>query len=168
MVGRVLVAAAVWNSWWRDALLSGPAHVVDIMVFTLLMFGTHGYTSPFFLSFVFILLAAAIRRGWRETAMTAAALIALYVTAGAIAGAGDEQFEWQRFIIRGGHLIILSAILIWFGVNQGVGDRALGGRVRCPTPRSTNRRCRWLSTAACSRSMPGRRCWCGTPTTATR
>ena len=124
-IGSILVAAAVWNSWWRDALLSGPAHIVDIMVFTLLMFGTQGYTSPFFLSFVFILLAAAIRRGWRETAMTAAALIALYVTAGATAGVGDEAFEWQRFIIRGGHLLILSAILIWFGVNQGVGAARL-------------------------------------------
>ncbi len=114
------VMALTWNNWWLDAKLAGVAHVVDIAVFTLLVFATDGYTSPFFVFFVFLVLSAAIRWGWRETAVTAAAVILLYFTAGLFAGdrpGGD--FDLQRFIIRSGNLVILSAILIWFGINHG-------------------------------------------------
>jgi hypothetical protein len=115
----IALAIVSWSSWWFDARLARHAHLVDIAVFTLVVFTTDGYTSPFFLFFVFILLASAIRWGWRETALTAIALIALYLLAGLIAAVGiDGDFEIQRFVIRSGHLIILSAILIWFGVNQ--------------------------------------------------
>jgi signal transduction histidine kinase len=112
------IAAMTWNSWWSDARLAGPAHILDVVIYTALVYSTEGYTSPFFLFFVFILLSAAIRWGWRETAVTAAALIMLYLIAG-LAASSPETFELQRFIIRSGHLIILSALLIWFGVHQG-------------------------------------------------
>ena len=122
LIAYVVVAAVLlvltWSNWWLDAKLAAPAHVVDICVFTLLVLTTEGYTSPFFVFFVFLILSAAIRWGWRETTMTAAAVILLYLVAGLIAGPSAD-FELQRFIVRSGHLFILSAILIWFGVNQG-------------------------------------------------
>ena len=113
------IGLATWDNWWLDAKLAAPAHVLDIVVFTLLMFGTDGYTSPYFLFFLFLILSAAIRWGWRETAATAISLTALYIAAGVIAGAAHDTFEVSRFIIRGGHLVVLSGILVWFGVNQG-------------------------------------------------
>lgn len=113
------IAAVTWNDWWRDARLAAPAHLLDIGMFTVLVFATEGYTSPFFLFFVFLLLSAAIRWGWRQTAITAGSVIILYLTAGLlVATSGADQFELQRFIIRSGHLVILSAILIWFGTDQ--------------------------------------------------
>ncbi len=63
-----VIALATWNNWWLDAKLAGPAHAVDIALFTVLVFVTEGYTSPFFVFFVFLLLSAAIRWGWKETA----------------------------------------------------------------------------------------------------
>lgn len=119
----VLVALAIaivtWNDWWLDARLAAPAHLLDVGMFTLLVFATEGYTSPFFLFFVFLLLSAAIRWSWRETALTAGSVIILYLTAGLlVAASAPGQFELQRFIIRSGHLVILSAILIWFGTSQ--------------------------------------------------
>ena len=88
-------------------------------VFTAIVFSTNGYTSPFFLFFILPLLSAAIRWGWRETALTATALVMLYLTAGLLVTA-NVKFELQRFIVRSGHLVILSALLIWFGVHQRI------------------------------------------------
>jgi signal transduction histidine kinase len=119
--GYMLFAAAMvaltWKSWWRDARLTGPAHAVDIVVFTALVFLTDGYTSPFFIFFVFLLLAAAIRWGWRETTLTALLLVVLYFSIGLLASE-ERGFDLYRFLIRTGHLVILSLILVWFGANQ--------------------------------------------------
>jgi signal transduction histidine kinase len=62
-------------------------------------------------------LSAAIRWGWRETALTATLLVLLYLSAGLLV-TGSETFELQRFVARSGHLVILSALLIWFGMHQ--------------------------------------------------
>jgi len=110
-------AAMTWRNWWLDARLAAPAHVLDMAVFTAIVFSTNGYTSPFFLFFILPLLSAAIRWSWRETMLTAIALVLLYLAAGLLV-AGSEAFELQRFIVRSGHLLILSAVLIWFGVHQ--------------------------------------------------
>ena len=113
----ILIAAATWRDWWLDARLAVPAHLTDMAVFTVIVFSANGTTSPFFLFFVLPLLSAAIRWSWRETAITATALILLFLIAGALI-AGDRSFELERFVIRAGHLLNLSLLLIWFGVHQ--------------------------------------------------
>lgn len=118
LVFAVLVLGVTWNDWWADAKLAGPAHTFDIAVFALLVLSTEGYTSPYFTFFIFVLLAAAIRWGWRETALTAVLLTLLYLLAGLLVAGAPAELETQPFIIRTGHLVILSMILIWFGVNQ--------------------------------------------------
>lgn len=112
------LVAAIWKSWWLDAQLSGPAHAVDIAMFTALVYLTEGDKSPFFTFFIFVLLAAAIRWGWRATALTALLLTLLYVVAGVLSVWSDAEFEVGRFVTRTGYLVIVSLILIWFGVNQ--------------------------------------------------
>jgi len=115
------LVAIIWNDWWLDAKLAAPTHILDVLVFTLLVFFTDGYTSPFFLFFTFILFSAAIRWGWRETAITAVVLVVLFVGMG-VAGAVDDSagFRYDRFAVRAGHLTILSGLLIWFGMHQGL------------------------------------------------
>lgn len=134
----LLFTAVTWDNWWLEAKLAAPVHILDVFVFTLLMLGTDGYTSPFFLFFVFLILAAAIRWGWRETAATAIGLTLLYLAAGTFASAGNTEFELQRFIIRGGHLVILSAILIWFGVNHGFTGTSIRRDRLLPEPSLTS------------------------------
>ncbi len=118
----VLFAAAIviatWSNWWLEAKLAGPAHGIDIVLFAMLVLLTQGYTSPFFIFFIFLLLAAAIRWGWHETALTAILLILLYLAIGLIVLPSSAPFEVQRFIIRTGHLVILSLIMIWFGASK--------------------------------------------------
>lgn len=111
------IAALTWRNWWLDARLALPLHVIDMAVFTAIVFSTDGYTSPFFLFFLLPLLSAVIRWSWRETALTATALVVLFMGAG-IYLSGSQVFELQRFIVRSGHLLILSAVLIWFGMHQ--------------------------------------------------
>lgn len=119
------VAALTWRNWWLDARLTAPAHLVDMAVFTAIVFSTNGYTSPFFLFFILPLLSATLRWSWRETMLTATALVFLYLTAGLLV-AGSQTFELQRFIVRSGHLLILSAMLIWFGMHQQLGRLFFG------------------------------------------
>jgi signal transduction histidine kinase len=119
------VTLLVWRDWWRDARLAAPAHVIDVAVFMTMLYATQGYTSPYFIFFIFILLAAAIRWGWRETAVTAGAIIAIYFAAGLTLGPSPDV-EVQQFIVRTGHLLIISAILIWFGANQWAAWPRLG------------------------------------------
>jgi len=112
------IVVATWNNWWLDARLAGPAHAFDIVVFALLVYLTEAYTSPFFTFFVFLLLSAAIRWGWRETALTAILLTLTYLVIGLLIATNEPSFALQRFVVRTGQLVILSLILIWFGINQ--------------------------------------------------
>ena len=112
------IAVLTWANWWRDARLAGPAHAVDIVMFTALVLMTEGYTSPFFVFFMFVLLAAAFRWNWHATALTATLLTLLYLVAGLLVKNSGFAFDLQRFIVRTGHLVILSLIVIWFGANQ--------------------------------------------------
>jgi signal transduction histidine kinase len=128
----IVFAAAVvvltWHNWWRDAQLAGPAHGVDIIMFTTLVLLTEGYTSPFFTFFMFVLLAAAFRWNWHATALTATLLTLLYLVAGLIVKNSGIPFDVQRFMVRTGHLVILSLIVIWFGANQRWGPFNVGSR----------------------------------------
>lgn len=117
MLFSAAIAIVTWRNWWADARLAMPAHVVDMAAFAFICFSISGYTSPFFLVFVLPLMSAAIRWGWRETSLTALALVLLFLSGGILV-AGSETFEVQRFVVRAGHLAILSGILIWFGIHQ--------------------------------------------------
>lgn len=123
LIAYVIVAAAylvaTWNNWWLENRLSAYAHGLDIALFGVMVFLTEGYTSPFFTFFVFIVLSATIKWGWRETAITAAIVIALFYIGGwASISVGASQLEIMRFLTRGTYLVVLSAVLIWFGINQ--------------------------------------------------
>ena len=122
LVSYILFAATIaivtWSSWWYDARLAGPAHAVDIMIFTLLVLFTDGHTSPYFAFFMFVMLAAAIRWGWRATALTAVLLALMFTITGLLDLTPGEALEPDRFVIRAGHLAILSMILIWFGASR--------------------------------------------------
>lgn len=113
----IVIAAATWRNWWLDARLAVATHAADMAVFTAIVFSSNGTTSPFFLFFVLPLLSAAIRWSWRETALTATALVLLYIMAGLLIS-GTGSFELERFVIRAGNLLILSLLLIWFGIHQ--------------------------------------------------
>jgi signal transduction histidine kinase len=108
-----------WRNWWLDHRLAVFAHMVDIAVFGVLVYSTEGYTSPFYNFFVFLTLSAAIRWGWRETALTAVAVLLIYLTAGTASLAVEHgEISSDRLLIRFAYLIVLSLIIVWFRVNE--------------------------------------------------
>lgn len=158
LIGYVLFAAAIvaltWKNWWLDARMAGPVHAVDIVTFMVLVFLTEGYTSPYFIFFVFLLLAAAIRWGWRETALTAILVTLLYLVTGLVAARSHQhEFEVYLFIIRTSQLVIVSLILIWFGMhgwrpNLGVGGEFLTEPALDTSPFETGLRAAMLAVGA--------------------
>ena len=112
-----LIAAATWKNWWLDARLSVLTHGLDMAVFTAIAFSSTGAASPFILFFILPLLSAAVRWSWRETALTATVLIVLFLIGGFLLSA-SQGFELQRFVLRAAILLILTLLLIWFGVHQ--------------------------------------------------
>ena len=163
VAAAVALTAVTWNSWWWDARLAAPAQVADVIVFTLLVLATDGYTSPFFVFFAFMVLSAAIRWGWRETAVTAAAVSLLYFAAGFAVGNVGPDFDLQRFIIRSGNLVILSALLIWFGVNHGFSGLKLpkGALLRETRPGESPLQAAVEGAARLTRAANALLLWCG-------
>jgi signal transduction histidine kinase len=129
-----LLAAVAWTDWWRDAQIGGLAHAADMAMFATLVFLTGSDTSPFFNFFVFVLLSAAIRWGWRATALTAVLLTLLYLGASLLAATPGTPFVFDNFVVRIGNLTILSLILIWFGVNQQRAHLGTAGSLAFPDP----------------------------------
>src|SRR5256885_5399472 len=95
-----VVVWLVWKDWWIDARIAAPAHVIDILFFMIVVLWPEGYASPYFLIFIFLLLSAAIRWGWRATAFTAALVIPLYLVAGPpLAAPPRGGFGPQTFLL---------------------------------------------------------------------
>jgi signal transduction histidine kinase len=113
-----LVAVGTWKSWWLDAQLAGPAHAIDIALFAALIYVTEGDNNPFFTFSVFILLSASFRWGWRATTLSAILLALLFAMAASVPAAPGLKLHFDDFTAGAGQLVILSFILIWFGVNQ--------------------------------------------------
>jgi len=92
-------------------------HASDVIWPAVITLFTEGPTSPFFVLFSFALLAAAYRWGFRETVMTAAAVISLlfaeiiFVTVTGYGALFVEEFELNRAIMRSAYIMILGLLL---------------------------------------------------------
>ncbi|MBF8305505.1 MAG: putative signal transduction histidine kinase [Acidobacteria bacterium] len=99
--------------------ISFVLHGVDIVWPTYITLFTEGPNSPFFLYFLFVLLAAAYRWGLKETLATAAtAVVLLFAEAGLLVGGlgisslfVEGQLELNRLIIRATYLLVLGSLV---------------------------------------------------------
>lgn len=95
-------------------------HVLDLHFFTAFIFFTEGPTSPFFVYFVFSVMCAAIRWGWRGTLWTTAVSLAAFIGMGFYAAGflHDPHFELNRFIIRSVYLAVVAILLGYLGTYE--------------------------------------------------
>ncbi|MCM0000707.1 MAG: histidine kinase [Erythrobacter sp.] len=116
--------AAIWDSWWRDVTLRIPALLLDCAVFLIAIYLTESsstdFTSPFLSSFIFIILTATVRWGWSGMAIIAGLLSASYLAVGVWLDWAGFDVELYRFGRRGTYMILLSLILVWFGLQRRV------------------------------------------------
>jgi signal transduction histidine kinase len=95
-------------------------HGLDILWTSALTFVSEGPVSPFFLFFLFVVLAAAYRGGFRETVGTAAVIVAVFLFETAIAAGGPWSNTWFAsigFDLNG--TILRVAYLMLTGVLMG-------------------------------------------------
>ena len=96
-------------------------HGLDIVWAAAITFFSHGPVSPFFLFFLFVLLAAAYRWGFRETFATALLIVAIYLLETAIAVGGpwnrtwfaDLAFEPTPVVTRITYLLLTGGLLAY-------------------------------------------------------
>jgi signal transduction histidine kinase len=89
-------------------------HVVDVLWVAAITTFTLGPNSPFFVFVTFILLAAAFRWGFWETAGTGIGFVVLFVLQAVLIahGAGVQgDFDVNRLIIRSTYLVLISLLL---------------------------------------------------------
>jgi signal transduction histidine kinase len=110
--GLVFFAAATGRRW---ALLS---HSIDVAMFFTIVFLSAGPNSPFFVSFVFALVSATLRWGWRGTTYTTAILLPLYLVLGWL-WVAELDFDLGRFVTRAGYLAVVAALLAYLGAHEG-------------------------------------------------
>ncbi|OFV96666.1 MAG: hypothetical protein A3H28_03735 [Acidobacteria bacterium RIFCSPLOWO2_02_FULL_61_28] len=94
-------------------------HAVDIVWPAYITLFTEGSNSPFFLYFLFVLLAAAYRWGLIETLTTAATAVGLLFAEAVLVSSEPQfagffvegQFELNRLIIRAAYLLVLGFLV---------------------------------------------------------
>jgi signal transduction histidine kinase len=116
----VAVLAYVHRSVRLGAKHGRLLHGLDILWTSALTFVSAGPVSPFFLFFLFVVLAAAYRGGFRETVGTAAVVVAVVLVEAAIAAGGPWKSAWIASIAFDLHGTILRvAYLMLTGVLLG-------------------------------------------------
>src|SRR4051812_44872499 len=104
-------------------------HGIDILWTVALTFVSSGPVSPFFLFFLFVVLASAYRWGYRETMLTTLATVSLFLIETAVAGAWNrEWFPWtdlalNRTILRVAYLLV-TGFLVGYLAEQEKESRA--------------------------------------------
>ena len=128
LVGYLFVAVAILVLL-RVTPAVGPSfavalHVVDVSVAGLVTFLTSGLNSPFFVLFLFTLLAAAYRWGFTETLATACAAVSLLVLESIVValvpaiGAFSGHVEPDRLIMRATYLLLAGALTGFLAQNE--------------------------------------------------
>ncbi len=129
LVWSVAVAYLAYSALIMVAARQRPAviarrgllcHVLDLAVFCVLTFATDATSSPFFVFFVFALVAAAIRWQRRGTLITAAILLGAFLLLGGYSGgiAKDPDFELDRFVLRSAYLAVVAVLLGYLGDHE--------------------------------------------------
>lgn len=120
-ISLALLAVAM-TSWWWDHRLAWPTIVIDVVSFIAAVFFTENanddFTSPFLAFFAFLMLATTIRWDWRITALTGVVVTGLYLTVGLVFAAAEIDFNMLRFGRRVAYMLVLSVIVIWFGLQR--------------------------------------------------
>jgi signal transduction histidine kinase len=113
------VALLVWRSALVVARRRLLMHVIDLAAFAVFVVLTDGPpTSPFFVYFVFSILCATLRWGWRATLWTAIASLALVAVAASVTGQLFDDERLNRFIIRSGYLSVIAVMLGYLGAYE--------------------------------------------------
>ena len=114
----VLVLSFVYKASQLSQRQVQALHAIDIVWASVLTFVSEGPVSPFFLFFLFVVLAAAFRWALRETLVTVAVVVIIFLGETAIAETGPwrdlfatSEGEVNQIVLRVAYLLITGALL---------------------------------------------------------
>lgn len=117
LVYALAIGAVAWIYLRRLPRFGLITHLIDLPVFTLLLYFTDGPASPFFAYFVFAVLSATLRWRWAGAMLTMAAVLFAFVAVGLFLDLVQHrpEFEFNRFLIRSVYLVILAVLVGYLG-----------------------------------------------------
>lgn len=119
VIYSALIAALVWHSPLASLRMGLVTHIVDVAVFSLFVLLTEGPpTSPFYVYFVFSILCATLRWGWRGTLWTALASLTVFISVALSWGTVLDDEKLNRFIIRSVYLAVIAVMLGYLGAYE--------------------------------------------------
>jgi signal transduction histidine kinase len=136
-----LACLLVWLTT-RSELQQGshqPILLIDVGVITVLMYLSGGPASPFFVLYIFVLMAAALRWNWRGAAeMTALLFVLLHLLIwdGMFRAPSVAEFELNRSIIRAIFLLVAGLMLASFAAFRERSRERLAALAAWPSPAS--------------------------------
>jgi signal transduction histidine kinase len=132
LIYSLVVLALVWTpvrfarGW--DVLL----HLVDLAAFSAFVFFTEGTASPFYVYFIFLLICSTLRWELRGAVITASAAIVMYAGISLYALVVMGRQEFNTFVIRIVHLIVVAILLGYLGAFHHRFQREIGRLVSWP------------------------------------
>jgi signal transduction histidine kinase len=96
---------------------------LDALWFPVILLHTQGENSPFFLFYIFSLITASFRWGFKETFFVNTANVGMYVIVHFATALGD--FSFYRFLIRPTYLYVLACLIGYLGEHQKKAQRQL-------------------------------------------
>ena len=137
MLFALVVTATVWLTHVPLVRLGFVTHGLDLFLFTVLTYLTEGPTSPFFIYFMFSMVAATLRWQWRGALWTAAAALVTFNGAGIYASEvlNDPAFEENRFVVRSVYLAVMAGLLAYLGAYEERRRRQLSELAAWPAVR---------------------------------
>jgi signal transduction histidine kinase len=119
VVYSVGIAALVWSARVPRVLHPLATHVLDLVIFSMFVFLTEGPpTSPFFVYFIFSILCATLRWGWRGTLWTSLFSVTAFLGMGLVGGRVLDDERLNRFIIRSVYLSVVATMLGYLGAYE--------------------------------------------------
>ena len=109
----VVMALVAWRTGFSSRRWQVLAHAIDVATFGVLNFFTAGANSPFFMSFVFVIVCAALLFTFRAVIASSIAILAIYVTIALVSEKlySGLAFTPERFIARISFLIVITALI---------------------------------------------------------
>ncbi len=111
----LLMIFLVLTSALRLEMLGFVTHIIDVAIFTSLVFFTEGTNSPFFVYFVFAIFCAALRWQKNGTLLTMLAFLCLFIGMGFSMEVtrNTRDFQLNHFIIRSVYFATIALLLVY-------------------------------------------------------
>jgi signal transduction histidine kinase len=131
----VYAAAIATLTWTRAITTRGvplATHLIDLVLFSVLIHLTDGPASPFFVYFIFATLCGAIRWQAYGALLTGGAVLVGYLAMTLAARLSGDDLQTGRIVARCTHLAIVTALLAYMGAYQHRLQREIAGLAAWP------------------------------------